>query len=391
MTIPGLPAGQRSVRQHNLRLVLATLAEAPGSRAVLAQRTGLTKATVANLVDSLIAQGVLLEGAPAAAGLGRPSRSLSFNPDGPVAIGVEINVDYTAVCRVDLTGRIRDQQRLAADNRTSSADQLLRGAASLCRPLLDDLARPALGVALAVPGVVSADGEVLRAPNLPRLTGELIAAKLAKMLGVTDDLPIIVENEANLGALAQLRSAPGEGQDFVYVSGEIGVGAGLVVGGELFRGRNGFAGELGHVVVAQDGPACGCGGQGCVEQYAGQDVLLRSARKPDIDALQLALEQGEARAIYAVSRAGSALGVGLASLLNVLDLPTVVLGGVYARLFDWLVPALQTELSRRVLSSAWGGGQIRKSALDGDAAVRGAAGLILDRTLKDPARLVDAG
>jgi len=385
MADPGVPAGQRTVRQHNLRLVLAELASAPGSRADLAQRTGLTKATVASLVSSLVEQALLLQGEPSSSGPGRPSRLLSFNPDGPAAIGVEINVEYTAVCHLDLTGRIHDLKRISVDNRLGSALDVLHYAAGVCRPLLDRLSQPVLGLALAVPGVVSPDGEVLRAPNLPGLHGDRAGATLATLLALNNGVPVVVENEANLGALAHRWSVPTEGENFVYVSGEIGVGAGLVVDGELFRGLNGFAGELGHVVVERDGPLCSCGGQGCVEQYAGQDVVLRTARQPSIEALQAALERGDSRAVGAVERAGAALGIGLASLLNVVDLPTVVLGGLYAQLFETIVPPLQAELTRRVLSHR-AGGQIHRSALGRDAAVQGAAGLVVDWALKRPDR-----
>jgi predicted NBD/HSP70 family sugar kinase len=381
------PAGQHTVREHNLKLVLAELVAGPGSRAELAQRTGLTKATVASLVDTVIEQGILLEADPEVSGPGRPSRILSFHPEGPVAVGVEINIDYTAICELDLTGKLIRHEQHPVDNRVGTLTGVLRHTARICRAFVQGGRRPLLGVGLGVPAVVSPDGQVLRAPNLPVLNGESIGPSFSQQLGLNLGAPVIVENEANLGALARLRSAPDAGQDFVYVSGEIGVGAGLIVEGELFRGLNGFAGELGHVVVDRDGPACGCGGQGCVEQYAGQDVLLRAARQPDVEALLAAIARRDSRALGAADRAGAALGVGLASLLNVVDLPMVVLGGVYARLFDAITPSLQAELGRRVLSSGRGGGQIRRSSLGVDAAVRGAAGLVIDRALKEPRQL----
>ncbi|MDQ1732131.1 MAG: hypothetical protein QOK10_2290 [Pseudonocardiales bacterium] len=388
MTEPGLPAGQHTVRQHNLRLVLAELAAGPGSKAELAQRTGLTKATVANLVDSLIPQGILHEGDPEGSGPGRPSRSLSFHPDGPVALGVEINVDYTSVLALDLTSQVLANEVASVDNRVGRAEQILRHASRMARKILRDLDRPALGVTLALPAVVSPDGDVLRAPNLPALNGEPARTLFGKALGLGPDVPVAVENEANLGALARLRLAPEQGQNFVYVSAEVGIGAGLVVNGSLFRGTRGFAGELGHVVVDRNGPECGCGGRGCVEQYAGLEVLLRASQQPDLDSLQRAIQAGDQRAAAALTEAGSALGVGLASLLNVFDLPVVVLGGVYARLFDQLAAPLQAELTRRVLSSRQGGGQLRRSALGADAAVRGAASMVIDRALQDPALIV---
>jgi predicted NBD/HSP70 family sugar kinase len=378
------PAGQQTVRRHNLGLVLAELARSHGSRAELAQRTGLTKATVASLVDSLVAHGLLSEGEPVSSGPGRPSRALGFNPAGPVAIGVEINVDHLTVCVLDLTGGLRVLRTVPSANRALSAADALGAAGRLVCEVLSELDRPLLGIGLAVPGAVGPDGQLLRAPNLPSLTGTFPGVALAELTGVAD---VLVENEANLGALARLWTPPDSGPDFVYVSGEVGVGAGLIVGGELFRGVAGYAGELGHVVVERDGPACGCGGQGCVEQYAGQDVLLRRADQPDLESLEAALARGDRHAGQAVAEAGAALGVGLASMLNVVDLPMVELGGVYARLYHALLPALGAELSRRVLSMPDVHGHLRRSTLGADAAVRGGAGTVLDRALKDPDRL----
>ncbi len=387
MTAPGAPAGQQTVRRHNLGLVSAALAEGSGSRAELAQRTGLTKATVSSLVDQLIAAGVVAEGEPAAAGVGRPARPVRLNPDGPVALGVEINVDYLAACVLDLTGALRCYRHREMANRSGDAAGIVAQAVALARAVAGEVGQPLLGGGLALPGVVGADGTVLRAPNLPSLTGTAPGTRLAAELGLPE---LLVDNEANLGALASLRADRGVGPDFVYVSGEIGVGAGLVVAGELYRGVHGFAGELGHVVVNVDGPACGCGGRGCLEQYAGQEVLLRTAGQPDPERLEAAVAAGDPAALAAVARAGSALGVGLASLLNVLDLPRVVLGGRYARLFAALTPALTEQLDRRALSPG-GTGRLSRSPLGIDAAVRGAAGAVLDRALRDPAGLIGSG
>ncbi|HST47744.1 ROK family protein [Jatrophihabitans sp.] len=387
MTAPGGPAGQQTVRRHNLGLISTALAAGPSSRAELAQRTGLTKATVSSLVDQLIARRIVVEGEPAATGVGRPARPVQLDPDGPVALGVEINVDYLAACVLDLTGALRCYRHRTVANRSAAPAGILAQVVALAEEVADELGQPLLGGGLALPGVVGADGTVLRAPNLPSLTGTMPGRELAAALGLPE---LLVDNEANLGALASLRTEPAVGPDFVYVSGEIGVGAGLVVAGELFRGVHGFAGELGHVVVTRDGPACGCGGQGCVEQYAGQEVLLRAAGQPDLERLEAAVAAGDPAALAAVEQAGSALGVGLASLLNVLDLPTVVLGGGYARLFDAITPALAEQLDRRALAPR-GAGRLSRSPLGTDAAVRGAAGAVLDRALRDPAGLTGSG
>ncbi|HEX8305201.1 MAG TPA: ROK family protein [Jatrophihabitans sp.] len=381
MTAPGAPAGQQTVRRHNLSLITTALAAAPSSRAELAQRTGLTKATVSSLVDDLITRAIVVEGEPANGGVGRPARPVRLDPDGPVALGVEINVDYTAACVLDLTGELRCYQRHVVENRANGAAEVIEQAAAVARAVLAEAGQPLLGAGLALPGVVADDGTLLRAPNLPGLAGARPGMQLADALGAP---VLVVDNEANLGALASLRADPAAGPDFVYVSGEIGVGAGLVVAGKLFRGASGFAGELGHVVVTQDGPDCGCGGRGCVEQYAGQDVLLRTAGQPDLERLEAAVTARDPAALIAVAQAGSALGVGLASLLNVIDLPKVVLGGMYARLFAAITPPLTIQLNRRVLAPRRPG-RLSRSPLGGDAAVRGAAGAVLDRALSDPA------
>jgi predicted NBD/HSP70 family sugar kinase len=394
MTTPQAPADQQTVRRHNLSLIAAAVGQAAGSRAELAQRTGLTKATVSSLVDALLAQGILIEGEPPAARVGRPARPVSLNPDGPLAVGLEINVDYLAACVLDLTGRVRAHRQVMVDNRQRTPATIVAQLGGLARAMLAAPDR-LLGLALALPGAVGADGRLARAPNLPQLTGEAAGAALAGLLGAPAPL---VDNEANFGALGWLRAEPGTG-DFVYVSGEIGVGAGLVVNGTLFRGASGFAGELGHVVVQRDGPVCGCGGHGCLEQYAGQDVLLRAAGQHDPSALVAAVAAGEPRALAAVAAAGSALGVGLASLLNVVDLPRVVLGGVYARLFDAITPPLQEELDRRVLSASHPGAAgdpsrriaLVRSGLGAEAAVLGAAGAVVDQALKDPGTLAAPG
>lgn len=378
------PAARGVVRRNNLGLLVTQLSGAPASRTELAERTGLIKATVSSLVDTLIERDILIEGAPESDVDGRLSKPVSLNPDGPVAVGIEISVDYMAACVVDLTGRVRSYRHVAVDNRGRSPSEVYEHAAELSRQVRIQLMQPLFGIGLALPGVVSPAGELLRAPNLPRLAGDRPGEIIGLSHGISD---VLVENEANLGAMACLRYAPAAGKDFVFVSGEVGVGAGLVFGGELFRGVNGFAGELGHVVVERQGASCGCGGRGCVEQYAGQDVLLRASHQRDLPGLYAAVARRERRALAAVEQAGAALGVGLSSLLNVFDLPVVVLSGTYAELFDAITPALSAELSRRVLSSRHSSGQIRRSQLGVDAAVRGAAGAVIDRGLRDSSRL----
>ena len=336
MTASRAPVRQSSVRAHNLALVLQTVANSTDrpSRAAIAALTGLTRATVSALVDDLIAGGLLTEHDPAPrTGAGRPAAGLALNAGGPAGLGLEINVDYLAACVVDLTGSVRHRIVAHGDQRPVSAADSLRA--------LDELAARAraaataegltlAGAALAVPGLVTAAGLVRVAPNLGWQDVD-VPALLPGLAG----LPLIVENEANLAALA---SADGD-RTFLYVSGEIG-----------------------HVTVYPDGRPCRCGARGCLEQYAGQEHVVADA-----------------------ALAASALGIALAAVVNLLDIGVIVLGGAYAPEFDRLRGGIEAELGRRVLTSGLAPVTLRAAALGADAAMRGAADAVLQSVRDDPA------
>lgn len=375
------------MRAHNLALVLWSVVHEPGSRADVAARTGLTKATVSSLVDELIDRGLVAEDLPVVSGRGRPSRRLLLHPGAPTVVGLEANVDYVAAVRTALDGHELAAHRVDIDLRGRSLDDITAQLAAAWRAV--GASRSTLaGTGLAVPGLVAHDGTVVRAPNVPALTGARVDAALAARLRLPRH-SVSVDNEANLAALAEL-AQPSAERDFLYVSGEIGVGAGIVIGGELFRGAGGMAGELGHLSIALDGLPCTCGGSGCVEQYAGQDALTAATGAATVDALVAGVRSGRASFVRAVDDAGHALGTGIANVLNVVDVHTVVLGGLYARLFDALAPAVQAELDRRVLSSTAPRLAVRAARAGADAAARGAAAAVVRRAMEATDGLVAA-
>lgn len=288
------PAGQHTVRQHNAALVLGAIADGPGtSRAGLAAATGLTKATVSTVVDRLIAADLVAEGEPEQrVGPGRRGTVLTLSPTGPHGLGVEIGVDYLASCLVDLTGTVRAQEVRYADNRTPRVFQRVSAFLRKARKHADALGVPVGGVGIAVPGLVES-GLVRLAPNLGWRDVDL-----ADRLGGT----FTVANEANFAALAELWHGSAL-PDFVHVSGEIGIGAGIVLDRALFEGVRGAGGEIGHLPVAPDGPPCSCGANGCLERMAYQEEILRLAGADTVDALVAALESGANAAVSAVSTA----------------------------------------------------------------------------------------
>jgi predicted NBD/HSP70 family sugar kinase len=410
------PARQRSLREHNLALVLGAVARTgPQSRARLAAATGLTKATVSSLVDTLVTGGLLQEMGPSAGGAedrpapGRPGLPLGLSSDGPVGIGLEINVDYIACCTVDLAQNLRRRETVIADLRDQPFGIVLdRAASALSRALSDAHGYgPVAGVSVAVPGLVDTDRGILHlAPNLGWRDLRVVEELRRRCGG--HDLPIKLENEANLAALGELWCGGllTDGGDplrtFGYISGEIGVGAGLVMDGRLFRGQRGFGGELGHLPVSPDGPVCSCGATGCLERIAGQDAILTRAgldcvagpvTSSEEGRLSVLLERaraGDPRAIRAIEEAGRALGSGMAALVNVVDVDTVVLGGMYALLAPWLLEPARRELERRVVGMRWAPVRLLVSGVGQDAAVRGAAGLMIQKVVADPASYVGA-
>ncbi|GAB2480590.1 ROK family transcriptional regulator [Jatrophihabitans fulvus] len=362
------PASAQGMRRQNRSLVLAAVAAGPArSRAVLAAELGLSRATVSAIVEDLVHDRLVRELDADRSLPGRPAVPLDLDPDALGVLGVELGVDHATALVLDLTGAVRARhQRELGRVRTPAAT--LRRVAAVAR---DTITAAGLRVdhgALAVPGLLDRNGTVRRLPNLPGWEGTHVAGRLATDLG----LAVRADNEANLAALADL-ALDDLGPEFLHVSGEIGVGAALVHDGRVYRGAHGFAGELGHVAIEPDGPECGCGARGCLEQYAGRHAVLRAAGVDTVAALMSAADRGEPRACDALAAAGHALGRALADAVNLVDVPVIVLGGLYATLFPWLAPPVRDQLASRVLGRGQAEVQLVRSPRGADAGATGAA------------------
>lgn len=387
------PRAQREIRRHNLSRVLHTVAgRGPVSRAAVAAHIGLTRTAVSTLVDELLRAGLLVERGRGRSGtVGRPGTDLALTDQGPCGLGAEIGVDHLAVCAVDLRGVVRARARVAAANRDSAPAPVLARLAALLRQVTDqarqaDL-RPA-GLTVAVPGLVArGTTTVVHAPNLGWRQVDL-----APHLGGALTGQLTVDNEANLGALAELwlgEPPAGDGEssgDFVHVSAETGIGAALVVGGQLLRGTHGFGGEIGHVPVRPQGRPCACGARGCLEQYAGEAAVLAAAGLPPGPGSRVALlvdhaERGDPAVLRALREAGRALGIALAGAVNLLDPGRVNLGGALAQVAPWLRPALERELTRRTTVQR---PVLTVSELGSDGPLLGAAHTVVRAVLDDP-------
>ncbi|MCL8009690.1 ROK family transcriptional regulator [Streptomyces sp. AS02] len=388
---PALPNTQQGMRRRNLARVMHTVsAEGPLSRAAVASRIGLTRAAVSTLVDELIRSGLLEELGPERPGrVGRPGSALAVSGHGPAGIGAEIGVDHLAVCAVDLRGEVRSRAVRHGANRGRAPEPVIEELTEMVRRVLAEAEGEGLwpaGLAVAVPGLVARDARtVVRAPNLDWRDTDLGA-----LLPV--DFPLTVGNEANFGALAELWLGDGTPRDFLHVSAEIGIGAAVVVDGGLLHGTRGFAGELGHMPVQPDGPECPCGGHGCLEQYAGEEAVLRAAGlEPGADRVGLLAERaadGDEDVRRALRDAGTALGIALTGAVNLLDPESVVLGGALAGLAPWLLPSLETELDRRTAGPAC---PVSVSRLGPEGPLLGAAHSVVRAVLDDPGVVAERG
>jgi predicted NBD/HSP70 family sugar kinase len=252
------------------------------------------------------------------------------------------------------------------------------------------------GVTLAVPGLVqSVAGIVSLAPNL-HWTDVPVLAGLRQRLDL--DCPMRVENDANLSAIAEWSmGAEARTPDLVYLTGEVGVGGGVIVGGRLLQGADGLSGEVGHLALGDPAEICGCGRRGCWETAVGLAALLRHAAEPDdpvrdpsrdletrLAEVGRRAEAGDERTLAALTSVGTALGSGAAVLINLFNPRVVVLGGYFAVLGRWLLEPTTAEASQRVFGPGLAGARIVLSTLGFTAAVRGGAHLALDAVFDDP-------
>jgi predicted NBD/HSP70 family sugar kinase len=393
------------MRERNLAILLGEVAgHQPVTRARLAEITGFTKTTVSTLVAVLARTGLVREGGLIREGeRGRPGVAVSIDGDGAAGLGLEVNVDYLSACVLDLGRRVRYRHVVAADNRGRRPEEVISVLAGLAEQAVASASGQGLTVAgsvVALPGVLDrSHGRLLQAPNLGWADAPVTSLLQARL--PTLRLPADHDNEANLAALGELWFGAGPSLgDFVHVSGEIGIGAGIVVAGQVFRGAHGFAGELGHIVVDPSGPPCACGSRGCLEQFAGQEAILRSAgltgvtagstAGPDgsIAALVDLLKCGDLDAVAAVDRAARALGGALTTAVKLLDPDTVVLGGIFSPLAPWARTGVEEALAKGTSVLRGIIPPVVVSPLAGGAAVLGAAGLVIERVIADPGSLV---
>jgi predicted NBD/HSP70 family sugar kinase len=392
--------GQRSetVRRANLSAIVRALhVSGPLSRSELVARTGLTRSAIRDLVGDLVAMGLVTEGAAAALGTpGRPSRVVSLDTHAAVVLALEIAVDSLAAAIVGLGGEVfastRVERPAGHDSPDAVVADLLRLVTEVRTGREDG---PLIGIGVAVVGIVRrSDGVVSTAPNIGWRDAPL-GERLTAALGAP--VPVFVANEADLAALAEhRRGAAAAADDVIFISGEVGVGGGIIVGGAPLLGVAGYGGEVGHLPVNPEGRACRCGSIGCWETEIGEEALLVAAGYPPdggreaVDALLREAIGGSVRARASLERLGHWLGIGLAGLVNVFNPRLIVLGGRFGRLHSFVRRTIEAELDARALAAPRALVSVVPTALGEDAPLLGAAELALEPLLADPGSVVGA-
>lgn len=379
-----------NVRAHNREVVLRLVwSEREISRAEVARRTSLSRSTVSNIVDELFETGLLRDAGAGQSMGGKPPKMMAFHDDVYGIIGVDLGATHLGVALTNLRGHMVQHRQVDHDVRNDPKGTIAK-LTELIRELVGDCPRTmtrVIGIGLAVPTPVDP-----AQPNTfsPRVLPKWRNVRLAEVLEAEFQVPVLADNDANLGALAEHWWGAGrDGHDLAYLKLATGIGCGLVLDGSIYRGARFLAGEMGHVSVDPNGPVCSCGQRGCLVTFVGTPAVLARAVSngsvyADFPALVAGAGNGEAVAIDVIAEAASHLSIAIWNLVNVVNPATVVLGGTLALAKARLsVPISSALLSRHNWTSD-AQTRIVVSELGDPGIALGAATAVLQRALAYP-------
>jgi predicted NBD/HSP70 family sugar kinase len=375
------PGSQSSLHRANLERVLRAVRMAGSlTQAEIARTTGLSAATVSNIVRELKESGTVVV-ADTSSG-GRRARSVSLSGDAGIVVGVDFGHSHLRVAVGNLAHRVLAEESEPMNVDVSAEQGFARAEAMVARLLGQAGFRPdkVIGVGLGVPGPIDVEtGALGSTAILPGWTGIAPGRELAQRLG----MEVYVDNDANLGALGELVWGAGRGlSDLAYIKVASGVGSGLVINGQIYRGPGGTAGEIGHITLDEAGPVCRCGNRGCLETFVGSRYLLNllnASHERELtlsDVVQLA-QQGDLGCRRVIADAGRQIGTGVATLCNLLNPRRVILGGDLAEAGELVLSPIRDSVARYAIPSAARQLSIVPGTLGGRAEVLGALALVM--------------
>lgn len=395
-------AGIHRLREFNRLLVLNYVRDhGPISRVMLAQCLGLSRTTVSSIIDALLQEGFVSEGRllDAAPKGGRRAILVHFNADAGRILGIDVGRTHLTMLLTNLTPAIVAQRSVPFDTSRGPG---------VCLPILISEIRTFVeasatnweviaGIGLGIPGPLSVDLHRLSSP--PRMPG-WDNIDIWEPLHAAFNKPLYIDNDANMGALGESRWGAGRGDsDMAYIKIGTGIGGGLILNGRIYRGHQGSAGELGHLIIDENGPLCVCGSRGCLEVLAGARAIVADAeqglslarkqasasdeeRAPrvyaDIADVVAAAQLGDAACIAALERAGERIALALAGLVNLVNPASIVLDGSVARAGELLLGSMRFVVASTSLPAAWKGTRLLLGELGATAIALGATLTVLD-------------
>lgn len=373
---------QQVVKKNNKALVLQLIMEkGPLSRADIAQVSGLNKTTVSSLVNELLTEELIYESGPGESSGGRRPVILHFNKDAGYAIGIDIGVNYVLCVLTDLKGNIVVEKNQTVSRTPYST--IMSIVQTMIQSLISQMPNSRygiIGIGVGVPGIVNKEGSILLAPNLG-WTNIQLKEDLERLFKV----PVIIENEANAGAVGEQQFGAGQDyQNIIYISAGIGIGVGIILNQELYQGKNGFSGEMGHMVIDINGKRCNCGSSGCWEAYASEHALLEMADEntDSLESLIKSAENGNQVAQSLFEKIGHYLGFGINNIINTFNPDQVIIGNRLALAKEWIEQPIQTTIQNHTLAYHQNEMQLNFSKLGKYSTALGLTAFVVDNFIK---------
>jgi len=356
------------------------------TRAELAVTTGLARSTVASRIDALISSGLVGPAGEASSSGGRPPSRFAFNPAARVVLAVDVGATHVIVAVTDLGGSILAERRLGQEV-ADGPEVVLGRVVSAGRELVAEAGREPgdlAGMGIGLPGPVEHDtGRPVKPPIMPGWDGFDVATYVQRSLPV----PVLVDNDVNIMALGERTAYWPDHDNFLFIKVATGIGAGIISSGQLQRGANGTAGDLGHVRVPRgDDVLCRCGNHGCLEALASGPAVARQLQSQGLEATNGAdvlrlVDEGNLQAIQALRQAGRDVGDVLATVVNLLNPSMIIIGGSVGEAGEHLVAGIREVVYRRSLPLATTHLRIGISMAGDRAAILGASQMVTQHVL----------
>ncbi|ALV01446.1 transcriptional repressor XylR [Bacillus velezensis] len=376
-------ADQAFVKKVNQKLLLnEILKNAPISRAKLSEMTGLNKSTVSSQVNTLMKENLVFEIGQGQSSGGRRPVMLVFNKKAGYSVGIDVGVDYVNGILTDLEGTIvLDQHHhLECSSPEITKDILIE----MIHHFIANMPQSPyglIGIGICVPGLIDKNQKIVFAPNSNWRDIDLKSFVQKKF-----NVPVFIENEANAGAYGEKVFGAAKNHDnMIYASIGTGIGIGVIINNDLYRGVSGFSGEMGHMTIDFNGPKCSCGNRGCWELYASEKALLTSLQTKEKkvstqDIIDLA-HLNDIETLHALQNFGFYLGIGLTNILNTFNPQAIILRNSIIESHPMVLHSIKSEVSSRVYSQLDNSYELLPSFLGKNAPALGMSSIMIDHFL----------